>query len=72
MTTGMYRTERERYAGTYSEKDYFFNERFYPGEFGMVALLAVASLLLWSVAIYGIMNEPQPKYNDSSNSTRAY
>ncbi|HEY9789156.1 MAG TPA: hypothetical protein V6D22_02075 [Candidatus Obscuribacterales bacterium] len=71
MTTGMRRTE---YGYRYSEKDYLVNERFYPGEFGAVILLGIASLLLWAVAIYGITNEPAPKYdaNTSTNATSAY
>lgn len=40
----------------YNEKDYLLGDRFYPGEFGMVILLAVASLLVWSLAIWGILH----------------
>lgn len=51
-----------------SEKDYLLNDRFYPGEFGMVILLGVASLLAWSLAIYGITTEPMPKMDNISYS----
>jgi hypothetical protein len=69
MTTS-YR-ERGVYVRPYSEKEYFMNDRFYPGELGMVALLAIASLLVWAVAIYGITNEPKPQMT-YSNGTNAY
>jgi hypothetical protein len=51
----------------YNEKDYLLSDRFYPGEFGMVALLGIASLLVWSLAIWGITNEPRD--NSAYNST---
>jgi hypothetical protein len=71
MTTGMYRPDT-RYERLYDEKEYFMNDRMYPGEFGMVVLLAIASLLVWSIAIFGITNEPKPDYNNATNGTSAY
>lgn len=54
----MYTTTRNR-AGYdrlyYSEKDYILNDRFYPGELGIVALLGIAGLLLWGLCMYGIL-----------------
>jgi hypothetical protein len=63
MTTG-YRYDRGVSERAYSEKDYFFENRFYPGELGMVVLTMLASLLLWAVAIYGITHEPRAQYNN--------
>lgn len=60
MTTGYYRGDRAVYDRTYSEKEYFMGDRFYPGELGMVALLAIAGLLVWSIAIYGIFSDRAP------------
>jgi hypothetical protein len=50
----------------YNEKDYLLSDRFYPGELGMVIILGVASLLVWSLAIYGITTEPAPKYDNAA------
>jgi hypothetical protein len=71
MTAG---TKRTDYAYRYNEKDYLVKERFYPGEFGAVILLGIASLLLWAVAVYGITNEPKAKYtaDNANNATNAY
>jgi hypothetical protein len=52
----------------YNEKDYLLSDRFYPGELGMVILLAVASLLVWSLCMYGIFSEPQPKIDNTYSS----
>ena len=70
----MYTTTRDRAAYDrlyYNEKDYLMSDRFYPGELGMVILLGVASLLVWSLAIYGITTEPKPKYDDTYTSSTA-
>jgi hypothetical protein len=53
----------------YSEKDYLLADRFYPGELGMVILLGVASLLVWSLCIYGIVTEPGVNYDDTTYSS---
>jgi hypothetical protein len=53
----------------YDEKDYLLTDRFYPGELGMVILLGVASLLVWSLCIYGITTEPRPKMDNTAYST---
>ncbi len=50
----------------YNEKDYLLGDRFYPGEFGMVILLAIASLLVWSLAIWGIFHSPSADYGAST------
>ena len=72
MTTGTYRSERGLYDRPYSEKEQFLKNRFYPGELGMVILLMVASLLMWSVAIYGLTSEPSPPNTFASANNNAY
>lgn len=52
----------------YNEKDYLLGDRFYPGELGMVVLLAIASLLVWSLCIWGI-TAPDTRDNVAYNST---
>lgn len=71
MSTNMYNSERTTVYERpyYNEKDIVMRDRFYPGEFGMVVLLGIASLLVWSLCIYGITSEPAPDNNyHASNS----
>lgn len=58
MTSGTYRPGKTGLQERYSEREYFVNDRFYPGEFGAVIILGIAALLVWSVAIYGLTTYP--------------
>jgi hypothetical protein len=53
MTMGYYRATDLR--PRYNEKDLFMSDRFYPGELGGIIILEIASLLLWAVAIWGLV-----------------
>lgn len=62
MTTGMYDKNRTTTAtrSRYEERRLLMSERFYPGEFGWVVVLGIASLLVFSVAIWGVTNDTKP------------
>lgn len=65
----MYTTRERAERLYYNEKDYLLADRFYPGELGMVALFGVAALLLWSLGMWGIFNEPKAKIDNTAYST---
>lgn len=53
----MYTTRDSVRRVAYNERDYLLADRFYPGELGLVIMLAIASLLVWSLCIWGITND---------------
>jgi hypothetical protein len=57
MSTGMYQERVKFSRPLYHERDLLLAERFYPGEFGWVVVLGVASLLVYSLAIWGLLSE---------------
>jgi hypothetical protein len=58
MTSGIYDTDRTTIVRpVYQERALLMAERFYPGEFGWVIVLSVASLLLYSLAIWGLTSD---------------
>jgi hypothetical protein len=71
MTSSIYNDDRASMVRPlYRERDLLMSERFYPGEFGWVVILAVASLLVYSLAIWGLLNDdPNPLTMNMSNFT---
>ena len=57
MTTGMYSDRTVLVRPLYDERELLMAERFYPGEFGWVIVLAIAGLLVYSLAIWGLVND---------------
>jgi hypothetical protein len=55
-------TREPVYTRTYSEREYLMNDRFEPGEFGKIAALALASLLLFGLAMWGLGNFEAMEY----------
>ncbi len=58
MTTGTY-GRGEGVIGyrrpLYSEREMLMEDRFFPGEFGWVIVLGIASLLVFSLAMWGLV-----------------
>lgn len=65
----MYTTKEQVRRTYYNERDYILADRFYPGELGLVIMLGIASLLVWSLCIWGITSDYQHDIKVSYNNT---